>query len=107
MTGAAIATVASYAFVSAALYLNARKAVRLNFGFLKLGRIIIAAAIMGIAAWLVQPEQALAKAGTIIAGAALYFGLLFALCVFTKEEKGLLASVLPKPLRRLAQWLSN
>lgn len=107
MTGAAIATVISYAFVFCVLAWSARSSLRVHYGFLKLGRVIAAAALMGAGAWLVQPETALTKLLTVAGGAALYFVLLFAFRVFSREERELLGTVLPGPVKRLLPWLSS
>ena len=107
MTGAAIATVVSYAFVFVVLVWDARTAVRVDMGFLKLGRVLFATVLMGFAVWLVHPATALSKIITIVAGAAAYFGMLFLFGVFSREERALLGSVLPPQLRRLVPWLSS
>jgi O-antigen/teichoic acid export membrane protein len=99
MTGAAIATVISYAFVFAVLALDARKSLRINNSFIKIGRTIIAAAVMGIAVWLVNPATALSKIITIVCGASIYFLLLFLMKVFSTEELRLLRSVVTAPFR--------
>ena len=107
MTGAAIATVASYALVFVVLAWAARKSIRPQYGFLKLGRITLAAGIMGIAVWLFNPETAAMKIAAMLAGAALYFVLLFAFRVFSREERELFGTVLPGPVKRLLPWLSS
>jgi O-antigen/teichoic acid export membrane protein len=99
MTGAAIATVISYAFVFAVLALDARKSLRINNSFIKTGRIIAAAASMGIAVGLVNPATALTKILTIAGGASVYFLLLFLMKVFSSEELGLVRSVVAAPFR--------
>jgi O-antigen/teichoic acid export membrane protein len=107
MTGAAIATVISYAFVFVVLAYDARKAVRVDVRFLKLGRILAASALMGVGVWLANPYTVWAKIATMAAGAIVYFGLIFLFGVFSKQERELLGSVLPPQLRKLVPGLSS
>ncbi len=107
MTGAAIATVISYAFVFVVLAVDARKSLRINNSFIKIGRTIAAAVIMGIAVWLVHPSSALAKIATMAGGAVLYFLLLFLFRTFSGKELELVGSVLPGPFRKLLLELSS
>jgi O-antigen/teichoic acid export membrane protein len=101
MVGAAIATVASYALVFAVLAWDARKSLHIDPGFLRLGRILLASAIMGVAVWLVQPQVAFTKIAAIVGGAALYFLLVFLLGVFSWQELELVRNVVPKQFRAL------
>ncbi|MEM2916595.1 MAG: polysaccharide biosynthesis C-terminal domain-containing protein [Candidatus Woesearchaeota archaeon] len=107
MTGSAIATVASYGFVFLVLVWDARKSLRIDNRFIKIGRTSLAAAIMGVAVWLVHPATALTKIGTMAGGAVLYFLLLFFFRVFSEKELELVAGMLPAPFRRLLPRLSS
>lgn len=107
MTGAAIATVISYAFVFCVLAWDARTALRVDWKFLKLGRVLVATVVMGAAVWLAHPATALTKILTMLGGAGLYFGLVFVLGVFSRQERELLGSVIPPPLRRFLPMLSR
>ncbi len=107
MTGAAMATVISYAFVFVVLAIDARKSLRINNSFIKIGRTIAAAVIMGAAVWLVHPATALTKTATMAGGAVMYFLLLFLFRTFSGRELELVGSVLPAPLRKLLPRLSS
>jgi O-antigen/teichoic acid export membrane protein len=107
MTGSAVATVVSYGFVFVVLAWAARKSLRINNSFIKAGRTVVAALIMGAAVWLVHPASAVTKIATIAGGAVLYFLLLFLFRTFSGKEFELLASVLPGPLKRLLPRLSS
>jgi len=107
MTGAAIATSASYGFVFIVLAWDARKSVRISASFLKLFRMLAAAIIMGFGVWIANPATAATKIITMAAGAVAYFGMLFLFRFFSGKELELLASVIPAPIRKLIPRLSS
>jgi len=100
ITGSAIATVVSYAFVFVVLAWDSRKSVNINYSFLKIGRILFAAAVMGIVVWLMHPTTAPFKILTMLGGAVLYFIILFATRTFSAQEFSLSLSILPKTLQK-------
>jgi O-antigen/teichoic acid export membrane protein len=102
ITGSAIATVVSYAFVFVVLAWDSRKSVNINYSFLKIGRILFAAAVMGIVVWLMHPTTAPFKILTMLGGAVLYFIILFATRTFSAQEFSLSLSILPKTLQKAA-----
>jgi O-antigen/teichoic acid export membrane protein len=109
MIGAAIATVASYAFMVLALGWSAAPSLRVTYSFLKLERVIFATAVMGLAIWLVQPAVVWTKILTVIGGALLYFSLAFLLGVFSWKEINLFAGLVPARLRFILplRWMQR
>lgn len=100
MSGAALATVASYALVFAMLLFAAWRSVRLDTGFVKLGRMLFATFAMSVVVWLINPATVFEKLFAIAAGIVVYAILVLMLRVFSKNERRLVAGVLPQYVRR-------
>ena len=98
--GAAITTVTTYVLMFLSLYLISKERFTWNFQFLRITRIILATAVMGLILFLINPQMFITKIITIILGALIYIILLFLLGVFIKEEYDIMKSFLPK-------WVSH
>ncbi|MBW2993306.1 polysaccharide biosynthesis C-terminal domain-containing protein [Candidatus Woesearchaeota archaeon] len=94
MAGAAIATLASYFLTFLALFLINKKFIKLDFTFLRFGRIIFASISMGLLIFWLNPQVFITKIVTIILSALFYFILLFATRTFVKSEKRILSKLL-------------
>jgi O-antigen/teichoic acid export membrane protein len=86
LPGAAFSTLTSYIVIWLGLVFFTKKKMRLNWNFMRLGRIILATAGMTLVLVFFHPFTFYEKIGVIILGAVVYACLLFALKVFSPEE---------------------
>ncbi len=86
LVGAAISTLAGYSVLLLILYFNVREELAFNWRFIKLERIILASALMALMIYFINPQTALSKIASIVAGAVVYLVFLLVLKVFGKKE---------------------
>ncbi|HLD88995.1 MAG TPA: oligosaccharide flippase family protein [Candidatus Nanoarchaeia archaeon] len=86
LIGVAISMLASYAILFLILYFNVKEEIILDWKFVKLERIIFASVLMALLIYFINPQTALSKILSIIAGAVAYLCFLFILKVFGKTE---------------------
>lgn len=84
--GAALATLASFTALSAASLYISSKHIRISVDFVFLIKCVIAAAVMGAVVYLISPRGAAMLALATILGAGIYFGTLFLLRAFGRNE---------------------
>ena len=84
--GAAIATLFCYILAFAVTAIASKKTMRLPFNIKELLKIVIAAAIMGIAVYMMHPNGIINVLISIIAGAIIYFAIIFILKAVTIKE---------------------
>jgi O-antigen/teichoic acid export membrane protein len=86
LIGAALATIFSYLimFCMTAYYCWP---IEINLRYIKTGRIILAAILMGVALSFIQPDTIFNKLIAVGAGALIYLALLLLFQVFSKKEK--------------------
>jgi len=101
INGASLATVLSYLFMFLLFYLICKKQFLWDFKFLRIGQIVTASALMGLALIVINPQIYLTKIATIIMGGIIYFILLFLLRVFVNQEKLIILSFVPKVLQNI------
>ncbi len=84
--GSALATMISFfALLAASLYF-ALPHIRISLDWAFTGKCIASAAVMGLLLSLISPQGSLKLALTALLGVAIYFGLLFAMRAFKKNE---------------------
>ena len=84
--GAAIATLFCYILAFAVTAIASKKTMRLPFNIKELLKIVIAAAIMGIAVYMMHPNGIINVLISIIAGVIIYFATIFILKAVTIKE---------------------
>jgi O-antigen/teichoic acid export membrane protein len=92
MYGAAVATTFSYFVMFLIMYFLCKKHFQLEPKFIRAGRIILSAALMGGVLALMQPTTFALKIIAILLGAGIYLGLLFLFRTFTRKEMDTLFS---------------
>lgn len=95
INGAAISTIISYLFMALSFHIATRKQFSWDYRFLKITKIALASVIMGLIAYLINPQVHITKILTIILGVVIYIALLFLLRVFVKEEYSIIKHFLP------------
>ena len=84
--GAAIATLFCYILAFAVTAIASKKTMRLPFNIKELLKIVIAAAIMGIAVYMMHPNGIINVLISIVAGVIIYFVIIFILKAVTIKE---------------------
>ncbi|HLC65823.1 MAG TPA: oligosaccharide flippase family protein [Candidatus Nanoarchaeia archaeon] len=105
MKGAAISTIASYLFVALAILYFSWRTIRLNPSFVKIGRMALAAAIMGFSVDFIDPETMPAKIAIMASGAALYAILLLLFKTFSKKELDLIKSLKKRMVKEISTYM--
>lgn len=86
LSGAAMATVITYFLIFLTIFTLCKKDITINFKYLKVIRIILAATIMGISIIFINPQIFITKILTIVLGIGVYFTVLLLFKVFRKGE---------------------
>ncbi|WP_298537450.1 polysaccharide biosynthesis C-terminal domain-containing protein [uncultured Methanobrevibacter sp.] len=92
--GAAIATLICYILAFAVTAIASKKTMRLPFNIKELLKIVIAAAIMGIAVYMMHPIGIINVLISIVAGVIIYFAIIFILKAVTMKEIGIFKDLL-------------
>ena len=92
--GAAIATLFCYILAFAVTAIASKKTMRLPFNIKELLKIVIAAAIMGIAVYMMHPNGIINVLISIVAGVIIYFAIIFILKAVTIKEIGIFKDLL-------------
>ena len=92
--GAAIATLICYILAFAVTAIASKKTMRLPFNLKELLKIVIAAAIMGIAVYMMHPIGIINVLISIVAGVIIYFAIIFILKAVTMKEIGIFKDLL-------------
>ena len=92
--GAAIATLFCYILAFAVTAIASKKTMRLPFNIKELLKIVIAAAIMGIAVYMMHPNGIINVLISIVAGVIIYFVIIFILKAVTIKEIGIFKDLL-------------
>ncbi|MFQ5620448.1 MAG: oligosaccharide flippase family protein [Candidatus Nanoarchaeia archaeon] len=90
--GAAIATLVTYALLAVLLFWEAGSYVPWNNEYIQIHKLLFATICMGLLVGFVHPEVIWSKIFTIGFGILSYFGILFAIGGFVKEERDLVLS---------------
>lgn len=94
--GAAIATSITYLMMAIMFVIEAKNYFKIDWVYLRLIRIILSTAIMGVAIYFIQPQEVFGKIVTISLGVLVYAFSLFISKSFVKEEIALMKSFLSK-----------
>ena len=92
--GAAIATLICYILAFAVTAIASKKTMRLPFNIKELLKIVIAAAIMGIAVYMMHPIGIINVLISIVVGVIIYFSIIFILKAVTMKEIGIFKDLL-------------
>jgi O-antigen/teichoic acid export membrane protein len=84
--GAGIASSLAYAFLGGVTFIVSRRLMKLNLNSLFLLKSVAAAAFMGLIIRIINPSSVVATALSIMAGIAIYLGILILLKGFSKVE---------------------
>jgi O-antigen/teichoic acid export membrane protein len=96
MRGAAISTTVCYLLLFLSMGFAARKYIDMDWGFLKLGWIFAASAVMGLVVFFINPADAISKVATILAGGLVYVIIIIVSGAIGKDEIGVLFSTLKR-----------
>lgn len=99
IAGAAGSTVVSYSVVFLVFFAALRKETRVNWHFVKVGKIVSASLVMGLFLSFLRPVSFVGTVGVIIAGAIVYGISVIFLKVFGSDEWSVVKSLFFKTLR--------
>ena len=86
MKAAGVVTVVTYAFLFGSMFVRVRNGIVLNWKFLKIGRIFVAAGGMGFLLFFVHPETVVLKVLVVFLGCTAYVVLCCLLRVLGRDE---------------------
>jgi len=107
INGAAIALTLSYGVMAIVLVSQMRKELTWNLAFIRIDRILLASALMGVVVALVNPQEYLGKLITVIIGSAVFVAAAILLKVIVKEEYDIIGSFTPKALKPVVLFLKK
>jgi O-antigen/teichoic acid export membrane protein len=100
MYGAGLSTSITFTYLWLRFYFVTKKYIRLDYKYLKIGKVAISTAIMAASIAFIRPENIIMKILTIIFGAVVYFASLYLTKAWVREELKLILSFFPFFIRK-------
>lgn len=107
MQGAAIATGTGYGFTALAMAIPGRKHVKIEAGFLKVPRILLASAIIGVLLTFAKPLGIIEITGLLALTGVLYLILIIVFKVLNRKELAILKRAMPRAVYPLLDYLAK
>ena len=104
MQGAAVATLLSYGFLAVAMAIPGLRYVGIYPEFLKLPKILFAAALMGGVLFFAKPDELILEFSVLAFAAVLYFTLIIVLRVLDRKEIEIIKKLAPAPFHPLLDY---